>query len=313
MGSSRHISKNILLGLLVLVVSAGWKAQEDRLSRAQQMYRAKSPGSLEAARLAIDSVVVHPQTKRDFVAWTTRAFIYFENYKTADKFRLNSAYRDTIINSLLVSNRLDPDSAYRIQNNKLLINLAKNYFNLSKALLQDSVDEAKSAIAYNRYKSVYLLAEPKLDFTEDDIKYYTAVGSQYSAAFIKDNNDTKAQEVAKVALLKVLEIQPENVSANINMGLMYYNQAVNLSKSLDYGADFSQIDIVQENMVKLAKQAERFIIRVYNNDNKNMKAVEALYYIYRMLNENAKSDDFKLKGEAMGIKFSTEQTSEQQK
>ena len=307
----RHISKNLLLGILLLF-SAGLYAQEEKLSRAQQLLRAKAPGSIEAAAHCIDSVVVHPQTKNDFVAWTTRAFIYFEFYKATDKFKLNSANRDTIINSLVRSNQLQPDSGYLVQNNKLLVNLSKNYFNLSRTLLQDSVNEERSSIAYSRYKMLYRLVEPKMDFIADDVKYYLAVGSQFSALFIKDNNDVKSQEIAKVALLKVIEFQPENPTANINMGLMYYNQAVNLSKSLDYGADFSQIDIVQENMVKLAKQSEQFIYRVYANDNKSLKAVEALYYIYRMLNETAKSDDFKKKGEELGIKFS-DQTADKEK
>ena len=310
MGNLRHISKNLLLCILVLV-SSGILAQEARLSRAQQLLKSKAPGAIEAAASAIDSVIIDPQTKNDFVAWTTRAFVYFELYKTSDRFKLNSGFRDTIIKSILTSNRLQPDSGYLVQNNRLMINLSKSYFNLSKTLLQDSVNEARSSIAYGRYKSLYLLVEPKMDFTADDIKYYTAVGSQYSAIFIKDNNDVKAQEIAKVALLKVLELQPDNTSANINMGLMYYNQAVNLSKSLDYGADFSQIDIVQENMVKLAKQAEQFIHKVYTNDNKNLKAVEALYYIYRMLNETVKSDDFKKKGEELGIKFSDQPADKQ--
>ena len=303
----RHISKNLLLGILVLV-SAGLYAQEDKLSRAQHLLRAKSPGSIESAAKCIDSVIAHPQTKNDYISWTTRAFIYFEFYKSTDKLKLNSAYRDTIINSVIVSNKLQPDSSYLLQNNKLIVNLSKNYFNLSRTLLQDSLSEERSSIAYGRYKSLARVADPKVDLSADDVKYHLAVGSQYSALFIKDNNDTKSQEIAKVALLKVLGIQPENPTANINMGLMYYNQAVNLSKSLDYGADFSQIDIVQENMVKLAKQAEQFIYKVYSNDNKNLKAVEALYYIYRMLNETVKSDDFKKKGEELGIKFSDQPT-----
>lgn len=283
-----------------MLVSAGLYAQEDKLSRAQQLHRSKN---VAQAMLAIDSVVIHPQTKNDFVSWTTRAYIYFDAYKVGDKFKLYSPLRDTIVSSLKMSNKLQPDSSFFVQNNRLMSNLSKNYFNLSRALLQDSINDERSLIAFNKYKELAKLADPAADFSSDDVKYFLAMGSQYSAVFIKDNNDTKSQNIAKVALLKVLEIQPENPTANINMGLMYYNQAVNLSKSLDYGADFSQIDIVQENMVKLAKQAEQFIHKVYYNDTKNVKAIEALYYIYRMLNETAKSDDFKKKGEELGVKI----------
>lgn len=295
----RHIFKNLLLGILMLV-SAGIYGQEERLSRAQQLHRAKNT---EQAILAIDSVIVHPQTKNDFISWTTRAFIYFDLYKRTDKTKLNSPLRDTIVASIKISNSLQPDSSFASSNKKLLINLAANCFNISKDLLQDSINQERSEIAYNRFRELYKIAEPSINLTQKDIEYFLAVGSVYSAIFIKDNNETKAHNIAKVALLKVIELQPDNPAANINMGLMYYNQAVNLSKSLDYGADFSQIDIVQDNMVKLAKQAEQFIYKVYNNDNKNAKAVEALYYIYRMLTETAKSDEFKKKGEDLGVKF----------
>lgn len=305
----RHILKNTLAVLLVLAAFVS-NAQEDRLNRAQQLYRAKN---VPQAMLCIDSVVRDPQTSKDFIAWTNRAYIYFDAYKIKDKQKLNSALRDTIVASIRMSNKLQPDSAYGLNNKKLLMNLSANYFNIAKSLLQDSVNSDRSAMAYAQFKDLYKVAEPNADLTPKDVEYYLAVGSVFSGIAIKDNSDTKSQNTAKVALLKVLEQQPDNPAANINMGLMYYNQAANLSKSLEYGADFSQIDIVQDNMVKLAKQSEQFIYKVYMNDNKNLKAVEALYYIYRMLSENAKSDEFKKKGEELGIKYSADENQNDKK
>lgn len=292
--------KTVLTSFLLLVVTTAMYSQEDRLIRAGQLYSKKN---YEPARLCIDSVIVNPQTKNDFTAWTLRAFIYFDKYKEKEKYNLNSPLRDTIISSIKVSNRLQPDSNYILQNNKLINTLSIHYYNISKTLLEDSINSVKSTIAYNKHKELVRMINPKADFTNKDIEYYLAIGSQFSGYFIKDNNETKAQEIAKVALLKVLELQPDNKIANVNMGLMYYTQAVYLSKSLDYGADFSQIDIVQDNMVKLAKQAEQYIILSYQKDNTYTKAIEALHYIYRMLNENAKSEEFKKKAEALGVKF----------
>ncbi len=275
-------------------------AQNDKLNRAQQLLQEKN---VDQAKLAIDSVVLHSETKADYVSWTTRAYIYFEIYKRTDKQKLNSALRDTIISSLKRSNTLKPDETFATNNKKLLSNLAAGYFNLSKALLMDSINYKRSLIAYNRFKENFIIAEPGTNFTARDIEYYLAVGSLYSDIFNKNNKNTEAQETAKIALLKVLDMQPENPSANINLGIMYYNQAVNLGKELDYGASFNQIDVVQENIIKLAKQAEQFIIKVYKVDNKNVKAVEALHSIYKMLNEKAKEEDFKKKCKELNIKL----------
>lgn len=299
MHKAQHIAKHFMTSLLLLV-SVALFSQEDKLNRAEQLYRNKNT---EQARRAIDSVIVHPQTKNDFTAWTVRAYIYYDTYKTTERLKLNSSLRDTLVRSIKVSNRLQPDSSYILQNNRLLTTIAAHYKNLSKTLLEDSLNDVRSTMAYNKYKELTSMVNPSTDFTSKDIEFYLAVGSQYAALFIKDNNDSKSQNIAKVALMKVLELQPDNQLANLDMGLMHFNQAVNLSKSLDYGADFSQIDIVQDNMVKLAKQAEQFIVLVYKKDNNDPKALEALHYIYRMLNETAKSDDFKKKAEAQGVKF----------
>jgi hypothetical protein len=299
MNKWRNILKTFMYSMLLLCVVTGF-AQNDKLNRAQQLLQDKNA---DQAKLAIDSVVIHPETKGDYVSWTTRAYIYFEIYKRADKQKLNSSLRDTILSSLKRSNSLKPDETFATNNKKLLSNIAAGYFNLSKTLLMDSVNYKRSLVAYNRFKENYLLAEPGTNFAARDIEYYLAVGSLYSDIFNKNNKNTDAQETAKLALLKVLDMQPENPSANINLGIMYYNQAVNLGKELDYGASFNQIDVVQENIIKLAKQSEQFIIKVYKIDNKNVKAVEALHSIYKMLNDKAKEEDFKKKCKELNIKL----------
>ena len=299
MSKRRNIIKNLVYSILMLCIINGF-AQNDRLNRAQQLLQSKNA---DQARLAIDSVIVHSETKGDYVSWTTRAYIYFEIYKRTDKLKLHSALRDTILSSLKTSNALKPDETFATNNKKLLSNIAAGYFNLSKVLLMDSVNYKRSLIAYNKFKDNFSIAEPGTNFTARDIEYYLAVGSLYSDIFNKDNKNTEAQETAKIALLKVLDMQPENPSANINLGIMYYNQAVNLGKGLDYGADFSQIDVVQENIIKLAKQAEQFIIKVYKVDNKNVKAVEALHSIYKMLNDKAREEEFKKKCKELNIKL----------
>ncbi len=298
MSKLRNISKNLFLSLFMAWTVSGF-AQIDRFNRAQDLYQVQKKPDL--ARIAIDSVVLHPETKKDFAAWTTRAYIYHEIYKRTDKNKLNSSLRDTIISSLKISNSLNPDPEYKTNNNKLTTVMAITYYNIAKRLLQDSLNEKRSQSAYLRSKELSKIVKPDSNFTYGDVEYYNFMGSIFADIFNKDNNNVKAGDAAKVGLLKVLEIQPENSSANMNLGIMYYNQAVNLSRSLDYGADISQIDIIQESMIKLAKQSEQLVFKVYKQNNKNVKAVEALYFIYRMLNENVKTDQFKEKCKELKI------------
>ena len=306
------IITNLILSTLLLL-SIGVYSQEEKLYRARVLLDSKIPANIELARLCVDSLVLDSVTKDDFISWTLRSFIYFDIYKRTEKNKLNSDLRDTIISSILKSNSLNPDEDYAKDNKKLLQYIGAGYFNLAKKMLEDSVNEEKSLIAFNRFKEIYKILEPDINFKQKDIEYNLSIGSVFSDIFIKDNNNTKAQNTAKVALLKVIELDSDNESANINLGLMYYNQAVNLSKELDYGADFTQIDFIQENMIKLAKQSEQFIFKVYSKNNKNVRSVEALFYLYRMLLDEPKSDEFKKIAIELGVKFGDESPAKDEK
>jgi tetratricopeptide (TPR) repeat protein len=270
----------------------------------------KQPDKIDQAVLAIDSATKHKDTKGDFVSWTTRAFVYYEVYKRADKFRLNSPLRDTIISSINRSNQLKPDSTYKVYNQKLLVTLAQGYYNLNIRLLQDSGNAEKSLIAYNRYKTMYQEIFPKTDFKAKDVEYYLAVSTVYNDKYAKDSSE-KTIQVSKRAYEKVLEIDPNNRSANLGIGLLNYNEATVLIRKLEYEVELDQIEVVQDNVVKLAKESEQYILKVYNTNKNDAKAVEALYYVYRMLMDKVKFEDFKKKCSELGITVNEEAAAQQ--
>jgi tetratricopeptide (TPR) repeat protein len=292
-----------------MLLGFGLFSQEATLNRAQQLFRAQK---YEQAAPAIDSAITHPQTTRDFIAWTTRAYVYYYIYIKTDKSKLNSPLRDTVLISIRKSIALNPDSDYVANNRKILVNLAAHYFNIAKNLLQDSLNYDRSIIAYNRYKELTKLQDAGLNADSKDIDYYLAVGSVYSEIFNKDNTNLKAQNVARNALSLVLEKQPDNPGANMNMGLLFFNQAVNIAKSMELEIPIEKIDELQTEIVRLAHLSEQYILRVYKNDPKNRKACAALCYIYRMLYQLPKSDEFKKKAEDLGEKFESENASNKQ-
>jgi len=293
------IFRNSLLSLAWLI-SAVALGQEERYLRVRELFQ---KNQYDSALVLLDSVILHPQTKNDPEVWTTRAFIYYKIYlrNNSEKFKRNSALRDSTVSSLKVSESLKPDSTNRENNKRLYKEISKSYHKIAKVLVEDSLNYEKSQEAFGLYKFYYKKVDPGFDFKEREIEYYKAVGSFFSDVFNKDNKNTKAGDIAKVALLKVLEMNPNDVHANLNLGLMYYNQAVVLVQSLEAGEDFAQIDIIQDNMIKLAKQSLHLINTVYTLEPENHKAMQALFYIYRMLNDIPKHEEFKVKCRERGI------------
>jgi hypothetical protein len=278
--------------LSLLMLSSRFYAQNDKLAKADELYRAKNA---KAARSAIDSVVNHPETKKDPSAWTLRGYIYYDIYKTTDKQKLYSALRDSSLRSLFISQSLKPSEDIQTQNKTLIKNFSQGYYGICKSLLQDSANFERSQIAFKKYKELYSKVDSTFDFKPKDIEYYSAVGSQFSDKFNNDNSKTQFGETGKVALMKVLDLDPKNISANINLGIIYYNQGVNLINQMDLDTPLEKLEVIQDNSAKLFKQSLPFMNKVYQLDPKNLKALESLRQIYQALNDSEKSLEFNKK------------------
>jgi hypothetical protein len=299
--------------IIHIIIITGWilllplveytYAQTEKLYRAHKLYLEKK---FEQAKGAIDSASCHEETKNLSETHTVRAFIYFELYKRNEKNSVESKLRDTIIQSVYRSEKLNPDSTNHNNNMKLIYNIAINYFNLSNNIFTEQKDADLAEKLYFKYKELMKVYNSNTDFKSKDIEFYNALGSHFASEFIyltdqKNTLDKNMSEKARIYLTKVLESDPENESANFNLGLMNYAEAVYLIKNLDAATDLSQLDVVQDNASKLAKKAEVFILRVYNKNTSNIKAVEALYYVYRALYDKEKYTEFEKKCNEMGI------------
>ncbi len=277
---------------LVSALSTSLYAQNDKFNRAQELYAAKNP---EAAKPVIDSVVRHAETKKDPMAWALRGYIYYDIYKKTDKLKLNSALRDSSVKSLMIAQSLKPDAEIRKNIDVLVKNYAQGYYSIVKTLLQDSSNFERSQTAFKKYKELYSKVDSTFDFKQKDIEYYSAVGSQFSDKFNNDNTKSQFGEIGKVALMKVIELDPKNISANINLGIIYYNQGVNLINQMDLDTPLDKLEIIQDNSAKLFKQSLPFMNKVYQLDPKNLKALESLRQIYQALNDSEKSIEFNKK------------------
>lgn len=266
-------------------------SQMEKLERVVNCIKAKD---FSGAKSAVDSAFMSAEVRADAQAWYYRAFVYYELSKK-DKFNIHSAYRDTSLNSIRISNAMKPEPMVIDGNNAITKRHAEAYHNMSVKYLYDSLNYERSNAAYKKYKQYYAQVDSAFDFRTKDIEFYSGVGSHYSDLF--NNNNTKPEygEVGKLALMKVLELDPKNVSATFNLGIIYYNQGVNLINSMDIDTPLDKLEVIQDNSTKLFKQSLPFMNKVYQLDPKNVKALEGLRQIYQALNDTEKSLEFNKK------------------
>jgi hypothetical protein len=296
---SYHYLKSSICFLLVCVCH-NFYAQTDLLFEAQRLCNEKK---FDQAIPLIEKVIVHPETKGDPASWHIRSYSYIQTYKLAGPANTSKiSLLDTAISSALRSKQLDTDKGYLENNNAFIKNGANTYYKISTILLQDSLNNVKSEEYYSKYKESTKLFDPTFDFKQQDIKYYNTTGSIFEDLYMRNNFNQKYGDVAKTALLKVLDIDSKNISANINLGILYYNQGATLMRMMDYDVDLAQLDVIQENAKKLFKQSLPFMIKVYELDPKAEKALESLQGIYSALLDDEKANEFKQKKEALNKK-----------
>lgn len=296
---SYHYLRNSFCFLLVCVCH-NFYAQTDLLFEAQRLCNEKK---FDQAIPLIEKVIVHPETKNDPASWHIRSYSYIQTYKLTGPANIAKiGLLDTAIASAIVSKSLDNDKGYLENNNAFIKNGANTFYKISTILLQDSLNNVKSEIYYNKYKKCTVIFDPTFDFKQQDIKYYNTTGSIFEDLYMRNNFNQKYGDVAKTSLLKVLDIDNKNISANINLGILYYNQGATLMRMMDYDVDLAQLDVIQENAKKLFKQSLPFMIKVYELDPKAEKALESLQGIYSALLDDEKANEFKQMKEALNKK-----------
>lgn len=288
--------KNTWCFLLVIVCQRQY-AQMDSLIKAQELCNQKQ---FDKVLPLINKVVLNQETKDDASAWHIRAFVYSKKYDQTGKNNTSTTYLlDSTISSAVRSNKLDKDNEFRAFNNEFIKNCSAKFKKMSNILAQDSLNFYKSEFFYKKYVKATLIINPAFQTKESDIEYYGAVGTIFADLFNTSGYNAKYGDIAKLALLKVLEIDNKNISANINLGILYYNQGVAMVKQSEYDIDLSQLDILQENAKKLFKQSLPFMIKVYELDPKDVQALEGLQGIYNALLDKENEEIIKQKREAL--------------
>jgi hypothetical protein len=281
----------------LVVVCHKHYAQTDLLFDAQKLCNEKK---YDEAIPMLEKVIVHPETKNDPASWHIRSFAYLQTYKQTGPANISKvSLLDTSMASAIMSIKLDTSKNYLENNNAFIKNGAATYYKIATILLQDSLNTTKSEQFYLNYQKYTAIINPTFDFKQKNIEYYNTTGSIFADMYMKNNFNQKYGDIAKSALLNVLELDNKNISANINLGILYYNQGATLMRMMDYDVDLAQLDVIQENAKKLFKQSLPFMIKVYELDPKAEKALESLQGIYSALLDEEKANEFKQKKEAL--------------
>ena len=279
--------------LLLLATSNGF-AQAYKVAKALELFQAKK---LDSAKVLIDEAIQNPESFKDFQAWMVRGFIYKDLYKANESKSPASSLRDSSAVSLVQALQLDPNGTNPSKSNVLqgLKYIAASYHNDINRTL-DTVGYKQSLINADKHKVIMKLID--LAFNEKKYNYevYSTIGSMFEKWYEKTSSKN-ILDMAKTYLLKAFEIIDSTAFINKNLGVLYYNQAVDIIKKMGYDVPLDQLPVYQDKSIKLGQQALPYLLKAHQIDAKDCSVIEGLMGIYYLLNDTEKYNEYKRKFE----------------
>ncbi len=286
------ILRTIIFGLL-LFRAVSLNAQQSRVDAA---YTFLQKGDLDSAKANIDLAILHPETQLDGQTWYVRGFVFKTIYNQNEKSNKESVSRLEALISFKKSISIDTSYENILENIKNVKYLATTLYNDAAASL-DTIDYKIAIKNFDIFRAYYLLVDPSTDnFKQKEIDFSNAIATVYTQIYEGDRQG-KADflNLAKASYNKALTFDPNNINANYNMGILYYNQAVNLIRQSDYDLDIVALNDVQDNSINLFKASLPFMEKAYSLDPNKRETLLGLSGIYFSLNEKEKSNEFKQK------------------
>lgn len=288
-----HLKRTLIFGLLLLLAVSS-SAQPFRKDAAIRFLQ--EDGNLDSAKVNIDLAIQHPETSGNAETWYVRGFVYKTIYNKKEKGDKQSSSRLVALTSFKKSLSIDASPENAQENVKNVKYLATTLYNDAAASL-DSVEYKIAISNFDLFKEYYPLVDPSTsNLKQKDIDFTLALASLYTRIYESERKlKIDFLRLAKEAYSKVLVMDPNNIGANYNMGILYYNQAVNLINQSDYDLDIVALNDVQDNSIKLFKESLPFMEKAYSLDPLRKETLLGLSGIYFSLNEKEKSDMFKEK------------------
>ncbi|MBL4624959.1 MAG: hypothetical protein JKY42_07455 [Flavobacteriales bacterium] len=275
--------KNAIISLFVaLLWGSSLFAQVEELNKAVE---ALTVHKITEAKKHIDAATLNPETANLPETWYYRMYIYKDLYKANEQADRFSPARDESIRALTYFLTLDNRDQFEASALKMGKYLVSSYYNNAVVDLQNEFFEY-SQTNYKKYKQSYSLIEPTRQFGNQDIKYQLALANGFMVLYESDRivND-KHYAQAKVTYEEVIGVEPDNWNANYNLGILIYNRAVSIIKSMDYDTDLYEVDQLQAECVKLFFSSLPYMKKAHELNPSLFEPIAGLTGIYFSLHE----------------------------
>jgi hypothetical protein len=287
--------KRIIYIALMIFICLSAKAQQDSIIKSQKFYSEKN---YTAALSTINSVIKKHNAAELGNAYQLQAFILKDYAKTLDSegsYQYRTEALKALQNAIAADNKIDVKSIakYLSQtfNNDAAQSLGANKFELAEIQFENYKNAAK-----------FYATEGEMKMRNIDFRnaYASALNNQYVSYKVKNADDFKKVEAA---YNEVLKEDPLNISANYSIGVLYYNQAIEIVSTVNPDeTDIAVIDEMQNKMQPLFMQSKPYLEKASNLAPARTDVLKGLEIVYFNLNDLIKYKAVQTKLKKLGVK-----------
>ena len=273
--------------IIAILIATGSSAQKGKVLDARNSV---ATNDLKNAKILIDEASLDPAFKNDLHYYYWRGYIYKELYKEQDKGRNpQSKLREESYNAFVKLMDFKTSMSADTLNSALksLNYLGSTYWN-DAVISADTVNYDIAIENYENFRKVSLMVDPSNDLTEKDIKFYMKIATLYGELYEARSNSPTGDvffDKAKAEYLKIISIDQNNLNANYNLGINFYNKAVNIIKDLDVETSLEDLAQKEDVCVDLFLQALPYMKTAYELDPNRKETLIGLTGIYWSLND----------------------------
>ncbi|NQV52145.1 MAG: hypothetical protein HQ500_03135 [Flavobacteriales bacterium] len=284
----------IIAVVLFMMIPVGLRAQLDPVSLALRAYQNKDlPKARELIEIAVGDDNFNGITK----TWYFRGYIYKDLFKESKDTKIKKesfGYREDAIESYMKAVELEPQGELVEDCFNSLKYLSSTLYN-DAAFALDSNNFKTAQELFDRYKEIITMTNPDMDMTQRTIEFNLYKSSKYSQLFDNPREGYDKEEMGQQVIAvykKVLNLDSNNISANYNMAIHFYNQGVNIIENMDYEQDFETLFMIQAQVMDLFGAALPYMKKAYKLNPYRKETLVGLSGIYYGLNDIETSERY---------------------
>lgn len=257
-------------------------------SYAEKAYTTKK---YDVAIALMDTAILKcPEQANNEVNWFNLSLFYKSYYKSIQEHNL----RSKMLESILTAKKLDVDNDLETPISKYLNSLAVYYYNDVAKITSDTTSDFKGALLnYSKYKQIKKITNPNLDFTKEDLNFYNTLAARNYTKYqnnkqLNENHLDSAIHYYK----KSLELDSTIAATHNEIGLIYFNSAVDIIENLDDEADIMVTMQADDKKADLAVKGLPYFKKALSLDPNNAKILYGIAGCYEILNFNDEKNHY---------------------